>query len=37
MKKIVQSMMDGQDEHVDIGAGLAMEEAGEDEYEDIFG
>jgi hypothetical protein len=37
MKKIVQSMMDGQDEHVDIGVGLAMEEAGEDEYEDIFG
>jgi hypothetical protein len=37
MKKIVQSMMDGQDEHVDIGAGPVMEETGNDEYEDIFG
>ena len=37
MKKIVQSMMDGQEEQADISAGPAIEETGSNEYEDIFG
>jgi hypothetical protein len=37
MKKIVQSIMDGQEEQADISAGPAIEEMGSNGYEDIFG